>query len=98
MANPPGSNLSGFFQEILATTRGYGEELLPGGYLPFGKGPDMDYDPCLLRYEFPKKEPRNAGRQNHDHEEILCNYRIKVVAELAPSFRGSGSSNNRSGK
>ena len=21
-----------------------------------------------------------------DHEEILCNYRIKVVAELAPSF------------
>ena len=22
-----------------------------------------------------------------DHEEVLCNYRIKVVSEIAPSFR-----------
>jgi hypothetical protein len=84
MANPPGSNLSGFFQEI-SHDKGLWEELLPGGYLPFGKGPDMDYDPVCFDMNFRKKS-REMRVVKIDHEEILCNYRIKVVAELAPSF------------
>jgi len=45
----------------------------------------MDYDPVCF--------DMNSRKKNHemrvvkiDHEEILCNYRVKVVAELAPNF------------
>jgi hypothetical protein len=45
----------------------------------------MDYDPVC----FDIRE-RTKGKDypivKIDHEEILCNNRVKVVAELAPSF------------
>ena len=45
----------------------------------------MDYDPvCFdIRSRTKSKDYRIV---KIDHEEILCNHRVKVVAELAPSF------------
>lgn len=60
--------------------------LLAHGYLPFGKGADIDYDPVCFDLQ---------RRQNHeecrivklDHEAILCYDKIREITELAPDFR-----------
>ena len=84
LANPPSEGLSGLLQRIIRD-KGLGETLIPNGYIQFGKDTDMDYDPVCFDI---------SSRKNHDyrivkidHEEILCSYRIKVVSEIAPSFR-----------
>ena len=65
--------------------KGLWESLIPAGYIQFGKGPDIDYDPIC--FDIKSRTKRNDYRiVKIDHEEILCNYRLKVVAELAPSF------------
>ena len=84
MANPPGSDLEGFFQGI-SKDPGLWKALIPAGFLRFGKGPDMDYDPVCFDMNSRRKN-REMRVVKIDHEEILCNYRVKVVAELAPSF------------
>jgi hypothetical protein len=84
MANPPGKDLEGFFEEI-SHDNGLWEALIPAGFLRFGKGPGMDYDPVCFDMNSRKKS-REMRVVKIDHEEILCNFRIKVVAELAPSF------------
>jgi hypothetical protein len=84
LANPPGPDLSCLLKEI-TKDKGLWESLAPAGYLQFGRGPDGDYDPvCFdLKSRTKRKDYRIV---KIDHEEILCNYRVKVVAELAPSF------------
>lgn len=85
LANPPGADLSGLLTEI-EKDKGLTESLIPAGYIKFGKGPDLDYDPVCFDIK-----SRTKGKDYRivklDHEEILCNYRVKVVAELAPSFQ-----------
>ena len=63
---------------------GLWEIFIPSGYLRFGKGPDMDYPVCFDMKSI--KKNREMRVVKIDHEEILRNRRIKVVAELAPSF------------
>ncbi len=84
LANPPGEDLSGLLAEM-SRDPGLWEALLPAGYIQFGKGPDIDYDPVCFDI---KSRSRSGDCRivKIDHEEILCNYRVKVVAELAPSF------------
>ena len=84
IANPPGPDLEGFFG-VISKDRGLWDALIPGGYLRFAKGPDTDYDPVCFDLKSRKKN-REMRVVKIDHEEILCNYRLKVVAELAPSF------------
>jgi hypothetical protein len=69
----------------MSKDRGLWESLIPAGFIQFGKGPDIDYDPVCFDI---KKRTKNGDYRvvKIDHEEILCNYRVKVVAELAPSF------------
>jgi hypothetical protein len=84
LANPPGADLSGLLTEI-ERDEGLTESLIPAGYIKFGKGPDVDYDPVCFDIK-----SRTKGKDYRivkiDHEEILCNYRVKIVAELATSF------------
>jgi hypothetical protein len=84
LANPPGADLGGLLAEI-ELDKGLTESLIPAGYVKFGKGPDVDYDPVCFDIK-----SRTKGKDYRivkiDHEEILCNHRVKVVAELAPSF------------
>jgi hypothetical protein len=75
--------MNGFFQQI--TNPDLWEVLISSGFIPFGKGPDVDYDPVCFDINS-KKQGGDCRIVKIDHEEILCNFRIKVVAELAPSF------------
>lgn len=84
LANPPAPDLSRFFKEI-SKDPGLWESLIPGGYVRFAKGTDYDYDPVCFDLHNRKKNG-DYRIVKIDHEEILCNHRIKVVAELAPSF------------
>jgi hypothetical protein len=85
LANPPGRDLSGLLQQM-SRDPALWNVLLPTGYIPFGKGPDMDYDPVCFDI---KSRNKNAECRiiKIDHEEILCNNRVKLVGELTPSFR-----------
>jgi len=85
MANPLGSDFQGFFGES-SRDPGLWEALVPAGYLRFAKGSDTDYDPVCFDMNSRKKS-REMRVVKIDHEEILCNFRVKVVAELAPSFQ-----------
>ena len=84
LPNPPGPDLSGLLTEMTRDPA-FWESLPSAGYIQFGRGPDIDYDPvCFdIRSRTKSKDYRIV---KIDHEEILCNNRVKVVAELAPSF------------
>ena len=84
LGNPLGPNLSGLLDKMLKD-KFLSTCLLKSGYIPFGKGPDIDYDPVCFDLKSRKKN-REFSIVKLDHEEILCNERIKVVAELAPTF------------
>jgi hypothetical protein len=84
LANPPSEGLSGLWQRIIKDN-GLWETLIPNGYIQFGRGTDMDYDPVCFDISTPKSRDYRIVRI--DHEEILCNQRIKVVTEIAPNFR-----------
>ncbi|MFZ3330571.1 MAG: hypothetical protein WA197_08075 [Candidatus Acidiferrales bacterium] len=84
LPNPPGMSLDGLLKEM-SRDPAIWSALLPAGYIQFGKGPDMDYDPVCFDI--------GSGNRNRDykivkidHEEILCDYRVKIVSQLAPSF------------
>ena len=53
------------------------------GFIYFGRPEQMNYDPICFS---PSKGKREPPIVQLDHEEILINSRIKIVAEIAPSF------------
>jgi hypothetical protein len=84
LPNPPGPDLSGLLAGIMAD-KALWENLVPAGYVQFGQGPDVDYDPVCFDI---KSRTKNGDYRivKIDHEQILCYDRVKVVAELSPSF------------
>jgi hypothetical protein len=84
LANPPSPDLNRL-AEVITADDGLQESLVPAGYMQFGQGPDIDYDPVSFDI---KSHSKNGDYRivKIDHEEILCNYRVKVVSEGAPSF------------
>jgi hypothetical protein len=84
LANPPGPDLAGLLEQMSKDPAIWGA-LFPAGYIQFGKGPDLYYDPVCFDL---KSRNKNGDYRivKIDHEQILCNNRIKLVAELAPSF------------
>jgi hypothetical protein len=85
LPNPPGPGLQGLFGHISGDP-GLWEALIPAGLIQFGRGPEPDYDPVCFDTKA-RKQNSDYRIVKVDHEEILCNYRVKVVAEVAPSFR-----------
>ena len=57
--------------------------LLRAGFLQIGNPFFYNYDPVCFDCKGPKAEKRII---QIDHEEILCNDRIQVIGEIAPSF------------
>jgi hypothetical protein len=84
LANAPGPDLNALLVEMSKDV-GLWTCLVPAGYVQFGIGPDVDYDPVCFDYNSRKKNG-DCRIVKIDHEEILCNERVKVVAELAPTF------------
>jgi hypothetical protein len=84
LSNPPGPDLSGLLRQM-SKASAFWEALLPAGFIQFGMGRDMDFDPVCFDIRT-RKQGGDCRIAKIDHEEILCNNRVKVVAELAPSF------------
>jgi hypothetical protein len=84
LANPPAPDLNEFFRQI-SKDPGLWEALVPAGFIQFGKGADLDYDPVCFDIKT-RKQGGDCRIVKIDHEEIFCNNRVKVVAELAPNF------------
>ena len=84
LANPPGLDFSGLLGEM-SKDQTLWDALLKSGFIQFGKGADMDYDPVCFDLTSRKKN-RDCRVVKIDHEEILSNNRVKVVAEIAESF------------
>jgi hypothetical protein len=84
MANPPGTSLDALLHEMSKDPIIW-NCLLEAGYIQFGKGPDIDYDPVCFDVSTRTKND-DCKIVKIDHEEILCHDRVKMVAELAPTF------------
>jgi hypothetical protein len=82
--NPIGDDLSGFFERI-TKDKFLSSFALKNGYIPFGRGGDMDYDPVCFNIKAREKN-REYEIVKLDHEEILCNERLRVSATLATTF------------
>jgi hypothetical protein len=54
LANPPGPGLNGLFHEMTKDS-GLCESLVAAGFIQFGKGPDVDYDPVCFDTKTRKK-------------------------------------------
>jgi hypothetical protein len=84
LPNPPGPGLNGLLAEM-SRDPAFWKSLPEAGYIQFGRGPDMDYDPVCFDIR-----SRTKGKDYKivkiDHEEVLCKNRVKVVAERAPTF------------
>ncbi|MBZ5662853.1 MAG: hypothetical protein LAO08_20830 [Acidobacteriia bacterium] len=85
LANPPGTDLGGLLHEI-SKDKALWNCLRKAGYVQFGKGPDLDYDPVCFDMSSRKNKGRDSRIVKIDHEQILCHDRVKIVGELAPSF------------
>jgi hypothetical protein len=85
LANPPGSGLTGLLHEISKDPVLW-ISLREAGYVQFGKGPDLDYDPVCFDIKSGMGKGTDYRIVKIDHEEILCHGRVKIVGELAPSF------------
>jgi hypothetical protein len=62
------------------------ELLLAAGYLQIGRPDTGSFDAICFDMTVPKQN-REFGIVLADHEEILCNHRVKIHSELWPSFR-----------
>jgi hypothetical protein len=79
------SDLNGYTEEATAVKGSLSELLLPAGYVQIGRPDTGNFDAVCFDL--------NEGRQNQeyrivriDHEQILCNWRVRVSGELWPSF------------
>ena len=61
------------------------EVLLPSGYIQIGRPDTGDFDAVCFDLN-PAKQNREYRIVRADHEEILCNSRVRIVEELWPSF------------
>jgi hypothetical protein len=84
LANPLGPDLSRFMVQI-SQDPGLWQALIPAGYIQFGRAAGGHYDPVC----FEVKSSRKSGDcriVRIDHEEILCNNRVKVMGQVALNF------------
>jgi|SRR5579862_76573 len=61
------------------------ELLLPAGYIQIGRPDTGDFDAVCFDLNAAKQN-RESRIVRADHEEILCNSRVRIVGELWPSF------------
>lgn len=85
LPNPLGRGLDGLLAAI-CSDRGLWDELAPNGYVQFARAWGGSYDPVCFDTNR-RQADGDCPVVQIDHEGILCNYHIKVIAELAGSFR-----------
>lgn len=81
-----GSNSSELF-EVAATAKGsLPEVLLPSRYVQIGRPDTGDFDAVCFDLKV-HEQNREYRIVRADHEEILCNFRVKIRTALWASFR-----------
>ena len=84
LANPLGPDLSRLLDQI-SRDPGLWQALIPAGYIQFGRAAGGHYDPVCFEVKSRRKNG-DCRIVRIDHEEILCNNRVKIMAEVAPGF------------
>jgi hypothetical protein len=85
LPNEPADDLSPLLSAITCDAHMY-PILVSSGFLQFGQGLNMNYDPVC--FDFRRRNKSGDYRVVQiEHEAILCYDRIGDVKELAPSFR-----------
>jgi hypothetical protein len=74
------------FSQVAPPAKGsLSELLLPTGYIQIGRPATGSFD--AVCFEISSNQNREYRIVQADHEEILCNLRVKIREELWPSFR-----------
>lgn len=81
--NPPGVDLSGFYESIVADKH-LSSVCMQNGYIPFGRAAES-YDPVCFDCN-KRSSRRNFEVVTLDHELILRHSEVKKLATLARSF------------
>jgi hypothetical protein len=84
LRNPPSSDFSHLAQEMFGD-KGIYDECSKHGFVQFGRGSNLCYDPVCFDTRT-SKDPQKYSIVQLDHEEILCNFRIRIVATLSDTF------------
>lgn len=77
---------TGLFETVPAAKGSLSELLLPSGYVQFGQPDTGDFDAVCFDLNAPQQNREHRIVQV-DHEQILCNSRVKIRRELWSSFR-----------
>jgi hypothetical protein len=73
--------------EVASGTKGsLSELLLPAGYFQIGRPDTGSFDAICFDMN-DRNQNREHGIVLADHEEILCNLRVKICCQVWPSFR-----------
>jgi hypothetical protein len=73
------------FKSAIFADRFMSPFLLRNGLLPFARPGDYSYDPVCFDFRAPNRKSEPAVVRI-DHEEILCNERLRVVESISPAF------------
>lgn len=79
------SDLNAYFVEASAPKGSLSELLLPAGYVQIGRLDTGDFDAVCFDLS-QQSQNREYRIVQIDHEDILCNWRVRVSGELWPSF------------
>lgn len=79
------SDSNQYIVEALAPKNSLSELLIPAGYVQIGRPDTGDFDAICFDLNH---QPQNREYRvvQVDHENILCNWKVRVMGELWPSF------------
>ena len=76
---------SSYIEEAAAPKGSLSELLIPAGYVQIGRPDTGSFDAVCFDLNDQRRN-RECRIVRVDHEQILCNWRVRVSAELWPSF------------
>jgi hypothetical protein len=79
------SDSNSYSEEASATKGSLSELLIPAGYVQIGRPDAGDFDAICFDLN-QKNQNRECRIVRINHEEILCNWRVRVSGEIWPSF------------
>ncbi len=79
------SDSSAYLEEASAPKGSLSELLIPAGYVQIGQPDTGSFDAVCFELK-EQRQNRECRIVKVDHEEILCNWRVRVSGELWPSF------------
>ena len=79
------SEANPYTEEVSAAKGSLSELMLPAGYVQIGRPDSGNFDAMCFDLN-DKKQNREHRIVQIDHEDILCNWKVRISGELCPSF------------